>query len=85
MFINQPEHILFRLKPQTITINGIEVPAPFEPKDDCVVYILDDSKTSGYRSYSYEFFGDSDSNFFGLWEREDEIKQVVEALRSIFK
>lgn len=23
----------FRLKPRTITINGIEVPAPFEPKE----------------------------------------------------
>ena len=23
----------FRLKPRTITINGIEVPAPFEPKN----------------------------------------------------
>ena len=23
----------FRLKPKTITLNGVEVPAPFEPKD----------------------------------------------------
>ena len=75
----------FRLKPHTIKINGIEVPAPFKPKDDCVVYILDDSKTSGYRSYWYELDGDSDSNFFGFWEKEEDIKLVVEALRSIFQ
>ena len=24
----------FRLKPRTITLNNIEVPAPFEPKED---------------------------------------------------
>ena len=25
----------FRLKPRAITINGIEVPAPFEPSEGC--------------------------------------------------
>ena len=30
----------FRLKPRTITLNNIEIPAPFEPKDgdDCRAY-----------------------------------------------
>ena len=26
------KNVVFRLKPRTITINGIEVPAPFKPK-----------------------------------------------------
>ena len=75
---------IFRLKPKTITLNGIEVPSPFEPKEDYVVFILDDSKTSGYRRYSYEVDGDSNSSFYGLWRTEDEIEQVVAALRKIF-
>ena len=28
----------FRLKPRTITLNGVEVPAPFEPKDGDAVF-----------------------------------------------
>ena len=74
----------FRLKPRTITINRIEVPAPFEPKDDCLVYILDDSRQDGFREYDYDI-EDTGALFFGVWRTEDEIKQVVSALRSIFK
>ena len=33
MFLDTPDWMKFRLKPRTITINGIEVPAPFEPKN----------------------------------------------------
>ena len=74
----------FRLKPRTITINGIEVPAPFEPKEDCLVYILDDSRQEGFREYDYDI-EDTGALFFGVWRAKDEIKQVVSALRSIFK
>ena len=74
----------FRLKPNTIDINGIEVPAPFEPKYDCLVYILDDSRQDGFREYDYDI-EDTGALFFGVWRTEDEIKQVVSALRSIFK
>lgn len=74
----------FRLKPRTITINGIEVPAPFEPKDDCLVYILDDSRQDGFREYDY-YIEDTGALFIGMWRTEDEIKKVVSALRSIFK
>ena len=74
----------FRLKPRTITLNGIEVPAPFEPKGDCIVFILDDSKTGSYRAYNYEHDGDNINSFISMWEGEKEIKQVVVALRSIF-
>ena len=75
----------FRLKPRTITINGIEVPAPFKPKEDCIVYIIDDSKTCNYRHYDYEFGAEDESNWIGIWRTEDEIKQVVASLRSVFK
>ena len=80
-----PTHMWgFRLKPRTITINGIEVPAPFEPKKDCLVYILDDSRQEGFREYDYDI-EDIGALFFGVWRAKDEIKQVVAALRSIFK
>lgn len=74
----------FRLKPRTITINGIEVPAPFEPKEDCTVFIIDDGKTCEYRTYDYEFGAEDESNWIGIWRTEDEIKQVVAALRKVF-
>ena len=85
MFFEESERIQFRLKPRTITINGIEVPAPFEPKEDCTVFIIDDGKTCQYRTYDYEFGAEDESNWIGIWRNEEEIKQVVAALRSIFK
>ena len=76
-------HFDFRLKPRTITINGVEVPAPFEPKDGDVVFVLDNANPNGFSSFIF------DSDFFivnfGAWRTESEIKQVVEALRSVFK
>ena len=38
----------FRLKPSTITINGIEVPAPFEPKIGEYVYFISSDEVKGY-------------------------------------
>ncbi|MFH4284782.1 hypothetical protein WAJ30_20535, partial [Acinetobacter baumannii] len=70
----------FRLKPQTIKLE-LELPKPFEPEEDCHVYILDDGKTDGYRRYSYEVHGDKGNTFIGIWRTEEEIKQVVEQLR----
>lgn len=75
----------FRLKPRTISINGIEVPAPFEPKEDCQVWIIDDGKTDNCRKYNYEVEGDKRNTFIGMWRTEEEIKQVVSALRFVFK
>ena len=77
-----PTHMWgFRLKPRTITINGIEVPVPFEPEiGERYCYLWDCRE--GYSSTSYK---DSDPVVIGAWRTEDEIKQVVEALRSIFK
>lgn len=72
----------FRLKPKTIKLE-LELPKPFEPKEDCYVYILDDGKTDGYRRYFYEVHGDKGNEFIGIWKTEDEVKQVVEQLRKI--
>ena len=74
----------FRLKPHTITINGIEVPAPFEPKEGEEFYYINDYSENGYD------WANSCSNLFnntvwiGKWRSEDEIKQVIAALRSVF-
>ncbi len=76
----------FRLKPRTITLNGIKVPACGENyKDGEGVYVLDDCcDERGYIEYSV-----SGHNFEGLlpklwWRTEEEIKQVVAALRQVF-
>lgn len=70
----------FRLKPRTIMINGVEVPAPFEPKKGEVFYYITSSQDKGYFYNTNERF-----HQFGAWHTEEEIKQVVEALRSVFK
>ena len=72
----------FRLKPRTITINGIEVPAPFEPKEGEKAYRLAPAIPCGYTEF---YFGEDENEWqFGAWRSEDEIKQVVAALRQIF-
>lgn len=73
----------FRLKPRTIKIGDVDVPTPFNPKEDCIVYIIDDGKTDHYKEYSFEVAGDCDFNFIGMWRTESEIKQVVAALRKL--
>lgn len=75
----------FRLKPRTITLNNIEIPAPFKPKEDCQVWIIDDGKTDNCRKYDYEVESDERNTFIGMWRTREEIKQVVSALRSLFK
>lgn len=73
----------FRLKPRTITLNGIEVPAPFEPKEGERFYYFSDEYTTGYASAERTgFYGDMR---LGVWRTEEEIKQVVDALRKVFK
>lgn len=70
----------FRLKPRTITINDIEVPAPFEPEEgDRYWYLLDCDS-----GYDYDDYRGQDT-CFGFWRTEEEIKQVAAALRSVFK
>ena len=76
----------FRLKPRTITINGIEVPAPFEPKVGEYVYFISSDEIKGYAETTLE---NTPMNWgfvqFGAWRSEEEIKQVVAALRKVFE
>ena len=75
----------FRLKPRTITINGIEIPKPFEPKLGERYYVLQPCNESGWMGedcVDMEF--ENTWSQFGAWRTEDEIKQVVEALRQVF-
>ena len=76
----------FRLKPRTITINGIEVPAPFVPKEGDKYYHISIQTSIGYGWNEWESSDyDARASIFGAWQTEDEIKQVVSALRSVFK
>ena len=75
-----------RLKPRTITLNGIEVPAPFEPKEGDIYYFINSSNLKGYGFSKFSNDGDDEClTFYGAWRTEEEIKQVVAALRSVFK
>ena len=72
----------FRLKPRTITINGIEVPVPFEPKEGEYFWYISDEYATGYSCNTKDsFLGDIR---LGAWRTEEEIKQVVAALRQVF-
>ena len=74
----------FRLKPRTITINGIEVPAPADDKDyhHQGIWILNSLEP---KEYGYVVLDITDELPRYWWYTEEEIKQVVSALRSIFK
>ena len=76
------DNFRFRLKPRTITINGIEVPCNKSKHDkDDVVWVIN---TACENWYDWIYGSDCDSNTL-YWRTEDEIKQVVSALRSVFK
>lgn len=79
------DDFLFRLKPHTILINGIEVPAPFDSKDGDEFWILFESHYSpcGYKLVLPD--NQYSELCYGAWRTEDEIKQVVSALRFVFK
>ena len=69
----------FRLKPRTITLN-VEIPAPFEPSECEEFYVLSSVQPTGYiRTHS------KSHALLGAWKSEDEIKQVVAALRGALK
>ena len=74
----------FRLKPRTITINGIEVPAPAEDEDyhHQGIWILNSLEP---KEYGYVVLDITDELPRYWWRTEEEIKQVVSALRSVFK
>ncbi|MEG1234841.1 MAG: hypothetical protein RSE18_13515 [Acinetobacter sp.] len=73
---------IFKIKPRTITLNNIKVPAPFEPKEGENFWHLYPPMGRGY---NFTTSNDSDHyEQFGAWRTEEEIKQVVAALRKIF-
>ena len=74
---------IFRLKPRTITINGIEVPACGDDyKPHTFMFVLDSLEPC---EYSKVILDESDEIPPYWWRTEEEIKQVVAALRSVFK
>ena len=85
--IINPKFNKFRLKPRTITINGIEVPAPFKPKKGDKYFFIDPVNSNV--GYSSDYYEDKNEHAcqtqFGVWCTEEEIKQVVEVLREVFK
>jgi len=75
----------FRLKPRTISINGIEVPAPFEPKDGEKYFYLNLQRECLYAAKEFNGnYSDNSANELGAWRTEEEIRQVVAALRQVF-
>lgn len=75
---------VFKLKPRTIKINGVDTPAPFKPKDGEDFYYINFVHEKGYSWGKMQY--DTPSWFFEnlVWRTEEEIKQVVAALRSVF-
>lgn len=72
----------FRLKPRTITINGIEVPCcgkDYQYGD--AMYILNSLEPE---EYSLVVLDKVDEVPLYWWRTEEEIKQVVAALRQVF-
>ena len=72
---------IFRIKPCTITINEVEVPAPFVPKEGEIYWYITDSDCG------YDYVENKEGCRVGIaaWRTENEIKQVVAALRQIFR
>lgn len=80
------QELKFRINPKTITINGIEVPAPFKPEVGEEYFYLNLQRECLYAAKIFNRnHSDNSAIELGAWRTEDEIKQVVEALRSIFK
>lgn len=74
----------FRLKPRTISINGIEVPAPFLPEEGELFYHASPEYEKGYSKSMAHERNETTWQQFGAWRTEEEIKQVVAALRQMF-
>lgn len=76
--------VKFRLKPRTITINGIELPAPFKPREGEKFWFIHSDSSLGYESY---IRGSVEEVYeqFGAWRTEEEIIYVSAALKNIFQ
>lgn len=74
----------FRIKPRTIKLE-LEIPAPFEPKEGEEFFILSPLSATGYtkvQGITTQVLLDEYVKL-GAWRTEEEIKQVVAALRGI--
>ena len=69
----------FRLKPRTIKLS-LEIPAPFEPSECEEFYVLSSVQPTGYIRTNLKHHA-----LLGAWRTEEEIKQVVAALRGGIK
>ncbi len=72
----------FRIKPKTFKINGIEVPACGENYiPNSYMYVLNSLET---KEYSAVILDESDEIPAYWWRTENEVQQVVDALRQVF-
>ena len=83
VFLNENTTWKFRFKPRTITINGIEMPAPAEDEDyhHQGIWILNSLEP---KEYGYVVLDITDELPRYWWRTEEEIKQVVSGLRQVF-
>lgn len=87
VFMDMQNHFKrkFRIKPRTIKLE-LEIPAPFEPKVGDIYYFINSSNLKGYGFNKFSNDGDDEClTFYGAWRTEEEIKQVVAALRGGIK
>lgn len=78
------QKIVFKIAPQTITINGIELPAPFKPKEGEKFWFIHSDSSLRYESY---IRGSVEEVYqqYGAWRTEEEIIHVSAALKNIFQ
>ena len=80
-FRMRKDELVFREKPPFITVNGIEVPKSSDTYSGGLIWILCGTDTREYTSLALD---ENDELPAYFWRTEDEIKQVVAALRQVF-
>ena len=83
-FLNKDLNYKFRLKPRTIKLNGIDLPAPFEPKEGEKYWTIDCDGDVGDCDWANDEIDLTRLRFIGVYRTKSEAEQVVAALRSIF-
>ncbi|QVR66742.1 hypothetical protein [Acinetobacter sp. BHS4] len=80
------QKVFFRIKPKTILINGVEVPAPFRPEAGEKYWWINQNIKLGYE-WDTNDAEQTDFNRIdmGVWRTEEQIKQVVAALKDVFE
>ena len=73
-----------RVKPQTIKVE-FEMPRTFIPSIGEIYWCLDDIVSCGYRYARYNLSTELSTLSKGVWNTEEKVKQVVEALNSFRK